>query len=458
MVGEAASITGPVTLTFSAPDGVDGECDIPFVPASVWITRTFAPRDTEEGDDDDIDFAPSREPVVIWRTDNATAGQAFTVVDDNDGKPMPKGVYTYTGYTSWQWGESMPYNAVTIGLFEDAPDSPTNVRATLTDEGALITWKPSTKGQGYPEGYVDPATLRYDVYRYEDYSLTKLIAENIAETEVIDPLDDITTLQTMSWRVIAHNDLGTSAYGGITPAIAVGPAIEMPFVETFSKYDYDYAADNIWSVEQIDNTDLQWYVGELAYGENPKGEWLHFYPQGYPNANHGMAYVSVSQYATPGTTGYTTSRMDFSKYATGQLTFSYFTHPDASGKLAIDLTFFGSREPMTLWEGSLRGEEEGWKQETVSFSGLDDVDMMQLRLLATLEKSTTNWYIPIMVDYIKLEGVDYVGVDTLPVDQNATTEYFNLQGMRISNPAKGQIVIRRATGADGRTSTTKVIY
>jgi hypothetical protein len=39
------------------------------------------------------------------------------------------------------------------------------------------------------------------------------------------------------------------------------------------------------------------------------------------------------------------------------------------------------------------------------------------------------------------------------VDNSAEVEYFNLQGMKISNPAPGQMVIRR----QGTTTTKQVI-
>ena len=35
------------------------------------------------------------------------------------------------------------------------------------------------------------------------------------------------------------------------------------------------------------------------------------------------------------------------------------------------------------------------------------------------------------------------GVSDIAVDENAPVEYFNLQGVRIDNPAAGQIVIKR---------------
>ncbi len=238
MKGSAASLTGPITMTFSASDGLEEEADITFVPASIWVTRTFSPLDNESGDDDDdYDFGPSNEAVVIWSAENPAPGQEYTVVDDNGGKPMPAGTYTYMAFTSWEWGTSAtPYDPLSIGLFEDRPTAPSNCRASLTDRGALISWEAPTQGAGYPPGFLDPAKLRYDVYRYENYSETVLVAENISETSCIDPLDDIESLQLMTWRVIAHNDLGSSVYGGTTTPIPVGPAPEMPFIETFSKY------------------------------------------------------------------------------------------------------------------------------------------------------------------------------------------------------------------------------
>lgn len=54
--------------------------------------------------------------------------------------------------------------------------------------------------------------------------------------------------------------------------------------------------------------------------------------------------------------------------------------------------------------------------------------------------------------YIVLPGGETSGVDMIVNDENAPVEYYNLQGIRVKNPAPGQLVIRRQ-GSD----ITKVI-
>lgn len=50
-------------------------------------------------------------------------------------------------------------------------------------------------------------------------------------------------------------------------------------------------------------------------------------------------------------------------------------------------------------------------------------------------------------------GVDVSGVDAIESAEEAEAEYFNLQGMRVTEPAKGQLLIRKAGG-----NATKIIF
>ena len=43
------------------------------------------------------------------------------------------------------------------------------------------------------------------------------------------------------------------------------------------------------------------------------------------------------------------------------------------------------------------------------------------------------------------------GIDDIAVDHNAPIEYFNLQGVRIANPEKGQLVITRQGSKTSKT-------
>lgn len=51
----------------------------------------------------------------------------------------------------------------------------------------------------------------------------------------------------------------------------------------------------------------------------------------------------------------------------------------------------------------------------------------------------------------KFNIIPQVGIDDIAVDQNAPIEYFNLQGVRIANPEKGQLVITRQGSKTSKT-------
>lgn len=55
--------------------------------------------------------------------------------------------------------------------------------------------------------------------------------------------------------------------------------------------------------------------------------------------------------------------------------------------------------------------------------------------------------------YAFYAGVTPTGIDNVTVNENAPAEYFNLQGIRVANPAKGQIVIKRQG-----SKATKVVF
>lgn len=447
----------PVNVSFIIPDGVRNAEDFPgieYKPTEVYVTRSFRKLDTWDDSD----------PVVIWGESDPEVDTVINFTDDNNGQPMPEGTYTYNVYVSWHWGESFETSG-RIGLFMDAPGTPEDIVATPNVDGVLITWSEVTKPSDI--GYLDPSSVTYDVYRYFGYDDTEIIKEGLTETEFTDNLEGIDKQIRISYQIIAKNDKGSSStWGGISNELIVGPACPLPFVETFSgvgPWELP-TSDMLWTTTySIDGA--SWAVGSKASATiyDPEYKSVIIEPsEGYK----ALAYTNFASWYPTGETSYISGDIDFSGHSKGKVTFRYYGHPKGMVKLYVDVMRYdesvvdeGDEAAYeTVWSGSINAENEGWIEKTVEFSGFASSDKINLRLRAVNDVIPEDGlFIPACVEYIKVEATDgSTGVGSLNADE-ISVEYYDMKGMRLAAPVKGQPIIRKSVMNDGTVRTSKVI-
>lgn len=463
LTGVSTNGQAPVTLSFVMPDGyvnLDGNFNgLEYKPESVYVTRAFRTVGSWE----------SLDRHEIWRQENPVPGETYTLVDDNNGQDMPEGTYDYRVVVTWQWGESQGTD-MSVGLYLDTPAGPQNVVAEATAGGALITWDAVEAGAS--NGYVDPSTIVYDVYRYENYTRGWLVAENVEGTSAIDNLEGIEKPTQMSYQVVARNEAGSSSeWDGISNIVTVGPASPLPFEETFSTQgSWQLTPDNLWTGVIYEGNSI-WEAGSEAYYTDEAGNSQIVKPS---ESGHGLAYAGFNGWSPTGKTGYISGDIDFRGHDKGVVKFRYYTHPQGIVKMRLDVMRYDDGQPgegggvmptsaddafETVWEGSNFGETAGWVAVEVPFEGFGDADKINIRFMAeNAEASASNTYVPAAIEYVRVEAAEDVSVEGIEAaGEVVETRWFNMQGVRISAPAKGEVSIRRSVMANGAVRTEKVI-
>ncbi len=446
----------PITVSMVIPDAVQGTLSdgLVYAPERVYVTRSFRP----EGE------WMSTDPEEVWSQENPEKGVEISFVDTNNGEELAPGTYTYDCYVSWKWGESYP-TSVNVGLFEDAPGDPQDVFARAVQEGVVITWTPPVEGDA--GGWVNPEGITYDVYRYSNFSRGALVASDVEGLSALDDLEGIDAQTLMQYQVIAKNHLGSSSdWGGISSEIIVGPGKQLPFVETFPSTGFSADAENIW-IRQLYAGDANWYTAAYAGFADETGKWVDINPS---MEGHGMVQTGFASYYPYGVSCYMSGDIDFTEFENGTLTFSYYTHPLGSVDLAVDIVRYDDFDPdqsdimpldegdayEMVWFGSCQGEE-GWQDVSVDFTGFKDSDSVMIRFRAMQDIPDSGVYVPCCIQYVKLEGKNGdVHVEGLGAEA-ASVEYYNLQGVRIAAPVKGEVSIRRTILSDGSVRASKVV-
>lgn len=236
---EPTGIVAPVTVRYTCPAleqsvGYSGTAPLPesVTYEKIVLSKKFNGRVTE-----------------LESHDNPTPGQAFEFIDND----APNGNNTYLVQTFTFAGNSEQSSA-TIWLGYDYPTAPSNVTAVEVDGKVKVTWTAPSRGFNY--GTLDPKSVRYTVYRMKSsYDQDpKLMADDVIECEYIDDIADLTSEQTVYYKVVAYNDIEAPAntynYASTDNGLVVGPPSQLPFHETFNAgTKFDKKHDYLWQSE-----------------------------------------------------------------------------------------------------------------------------------------------------------------------------------------------------------------
>lgn len=472
MTVTSAGPTGPVTLDITLPAGVSDPSfsNIPFAISNVEITRKFRT----------LDSWVYSDPIVLFSSDEErAAGSSLTFVDDNNGEPMPEGRYEYVVTAGWKWG--LGKTSYTAQLYMDAPAAPENIKAVKTDDGVMLTWDAPTTGNNY--GFIEPDKLTYDVYRVDGYNLN-LIASDLTDLFYVDSIEDITEPTSIQWHVRAKNEQGESSeYGGRSEALVVGPNLTLPFHETFDKAGmYSLEFQYPWTLDDM-GSGVYWQAANSAayYPDQVTWQPVEVKPEAPAT---GMARLAYDSYYSTGMSQMTSPTIDVTDMEAGMLEFDYYVHPNSYCFLIVQLVRFdldeGGQddpgiEPLSIWD-----EEEGpepyenvfveplydttatdgeWRHASINITSFADDSEMRVRFIGESDFMPECGYIvPICVTNVNVTCTQTVGVESVAAAaETVSTEYFNLQGVRLSEPAQGDVVIRRSVLSNGQVKADKVI-
>lgn len=265
--------------------------------------------------------------IELESHDNPTPGQEFTYVDND----APNGSSRYMVKTITFVGES-DQATTSIFLGDDYPAAPSNVVAVEVDGKVKVTWNAPTKG--YNDGVLDLSKVKYSVYRklgsYDNNP--KLLSDNVSECEYIDDLADLTSEQTVYYRIIPHNDVeapeNTYNYADSYTGLLVGPPASLPIHESFNNGSkFNKVFDINWTSEFGWDSFNQYYIKNdqsIEVGGDTTLELLAGVDGGTNDDETGpdaYFYVSPASYYDKCDEGYLTS---------GNLTLANASNPYAS--------------------------------------------------------------------------------------------------------------------------------
>lgn len=217
----AAKATAPAAPTLT---------DVEFVDGSLSGTVSFTSPDvTFDGSDltGDLTYGILANDVVIAKGTTARGkSEKISILLRQEG------MYTIRVFVSNSDGDSPKSDAVTRWIGNGKPLEPTNVKASYAygDSQIALTWDAVTGA--FNNGYFDAEKATYTVTRSINGAEPVVVAENISETQFIDPVGDVKECTIYDYTVTCSNS-GLSSEPVGTGYVAVG-AIVPPFKPDFS--------------------------------------------------------------------------------------------------------------------------------------------------------------------------------------------------------------------------------
>lgn len=351
-------------------------------------------------------------------TENLAYGKHFSFTDETaeEGKK-----YSYTVVCHSQYGTSKDVSAsVYVGL--DTPSPVSDLATAKVDAGVKLTWTAPAKGKN--GGYLDPASIRYNVYRSIGSGEQAMLKTNLAELAFVDDLADIEKQCTVSYAVEAYNNSGSSEKEN-TEELVVGPLPKLPFAETFNSGEgYSRAFDNIWEIAG-DGT-----FTATTYGYTYSEDYSIVYLEGVNTQKEGEEVVEEDGYGAAkfGYSAEPGDRLSFSialnaeNAACPVATFYYAaiknsdSHLVLSAKGANDETFTTLKDIASNDNFDPKKAVEDtyhWVKVNVPIDCVDS-DEMQIRFEAVYGESEND----VFVDEISIDNYPYVTDLTYEVDEN----------------------------------------
>jgi len=248
---------------------------------------------------------------------------------------------------------------ITFYIGTDTPGYVRNLKVVEQDDGSyLLTWEAPDKGAN--NGWFDASTLKYTVEKRVSGAYPyPVLTTDLTECRYTY-IPEADAQEVIKLAVIAVNSTGTGS-ALETDNIIVGPALTLPFSETFSAKDpYNSpTSDHLWTnSNNAGESYAQFYVAATTYTEknvtiSAQGEGAMAYMRPYGSYNNGSYY-------------YNSSKIDVSSTEYLELSFNYFNVGNSDMSLEAQISFDGA-EPVTL--KSISFKEAPVSEEWMTASG-----------------------------------------------------------------------------------------
>lgn len=326
---------------------------------------------------------------VVATIRNVEAGADKEWIDEN----ASQGWNYYRLLASNSHGSGF-YVEDSVFVGQDIPLPVSNLKAVCESEtNSLITWEAPKGNVGANGRYVDPAKLKYAIYRTVSGGTT-LIKNNVSECKYLDINSNTSGYEQafVEYLVTAVSAEGESETTR-SNSVLVGQSISLPFEENF---DGGHISRAVWLTTDINRSLWFCYASgksPAAPSYNPGTEGLvSFMGRGYPQ-------YSSARFVSP--------RFNLSEWDDPKLSF-YVYHVNADSihfddrvqvEVAADnLPYTAVGEPVLL-----KGDKTGWQKHEISLNEYKAYDRISISFKGINENCNSN----IHVDNISLSGTAY---------------------------------------------------
>lgn len=369
----------PVTVTFTAPTKYK-DLD------ENLTSLTKAELQTVAGWYDDPELIAELSPIE--------PGKTYEIIVN---KPEITGAKEWRLFIYNEDGASDYVNVpVYIGI--DTPGSVNNLKAVEQENGdVLLSWDVPTVGAH--NGYFEADGLRYVVKKKVGYS-SEVVAENITDTHYTYNASEITEPQLLTFSVTAVSAAGDGEQSDYVSLVA-GPALSLPFAETFDKKvdDYSYGEDFLWTKSTDCNSSYppEWRVDAYKYAGNEQIK-----PEGGEGA---FAYVSTYESTPISDFRLTSSKINVEGEAAVQLGYSFYATAEDSGEASIrsEISFDNGKSFKPVKTNVIKdAETKGWNKVVEVVEVPTGSKYAMIRLVGRNDKKA----LPIAVDNVTLKSAE----------------------------------------------------
>lgn len=420
-------------ITAGAPKAVDNVQITPDATGKLEAVITFnLPSKTVDEKDltGTLTAEISRGGEVVFKKDGLAPGAEVSYTD----KVTEHGNHEYQVRTIAGDIPGMPILS-TAFVGNSRPLDPSEVKA-VENSGkygeVTISWTaPEADERGRA---IAPENLTYEIEYAWASGETGILASDIKDTSyTYTPRQASDNEEFVIYQVWAYTPYGKSNVSGrAKEQTPVGASHKAPWKQSFNETNPEVP---LGITILNGNPSCGWHVFNDSDGIDSQDDDNCFGGfEGVAQGNIGTLYTGKLDLA-----GLSTPTLEFYVYKMG---------PEDVNTLEVQVGGFGSWESMDLI--SMDQLEEGWNKVTVP---LDDFNgkTVQVKWIATV-----NLYRYVLMDNLKLDGVDYIDdatTDRVPV----ASRFFTIDGIEVSAPTPNAPCIMVTTYSDGSVSRRKLM-
>lgn len=202
---------------------------------------------------------------------------------------------------------------------DDYPAPVANIRGDVADDFKSLTLTWDVPAEGAHKGAYDPSTVSYKVVRNDNV----VVADNLKEPTVTDTR----FVRLLNYRYTIYSVNGEGESTAVSPSFILGPAVEMPFEQTFEN---SAQISNRWTCIDANNDTYSWMfatdLGHAVFGDfelcaeyitsptlgnmDDADEWLISPPLRFEAGKQYAVGVSARAYSTLNGYDYATELID----------------------------------------------------------------------------------------------------------------------------------------------------